>query len=103
MNSLWPPLDRLDGVYRRIRKTGEDETDVFRKPVLVRWTVYYVIILFILLFGEYNDHAFFYFQFLRSVTGEYVPSHCNGKGGKCASDPLRCGFFYVLSVMDNLN
>lgn len=33
------------------------------KPVLVRWTLYYVLMLFLIFFGEYNDHAFIYFQF----------------------------------------
>ena len=33
------------------------------KPVLFRWVTYYVIILFLIFFGEYNDHAFIYFQF----------------------------------------
>lgn len=33
------------------------------KPVFFRWPVYYVLILFLILFGEYHDHAFIYFQF----------------------------------------
>jgi alginate O-acetyltransferase complex protein AlgI len=33
------------------------------KPVWVRWSLYYVLVLFILFFGEYYDHAFIYFQF----------------------------------------
>jgi hypothetical protein len=33
------------------------------KPVWVRWPLYYVLILFLICFGEYNDHAFIYFQF----------------------------------------
>ncbi len=33
------------------------------RPVLFRWTAYYVVILFLIFFGEYNDHAFIYFQF----------------------------------------
>jgi len=33
------------------------------KPVLLRWPIYYALILFIIFFGEYNDHVFFYFQF----------------------------------------
>ncbi len=33
------------------------------RPVLFRWGMYYMIILFLILFGEYNDHAFIYFQF----------------------------------------
>jgi D-alanyl-lipoteichoic acid acyltransferase DltB (MBOAT superfamily) len=35
----------------------------FNKPVLFRWAMYYLIILFLIFFGEYNDHAFIYFQF----------------------------------------
>jgi alginate O-acetyltransferase complex protein AlgI len=33
------------------------------RPILARWTIYYVLILFLIFFGEYNDHAFIYFQF----------------------------------------
>jgi len=33
------------------------------RPILVRWTIYYVLILFLIFFGEYNDQAFIYFQF----------------------------------------
>jgi alginate O-acetyltransferase complex protein AlgI len=33
------------------------------RPILFRWTMYYVIILFLIFFGEYNDQAFIYFQF----------------------------------------
>ncbi len=35
----------------------------FERPVLFRWAMYYVVILFLIFFGEYNDHAFIYFQF----------------------------------------
>src|SRR4030043_119268 len=35
----------------------------FGRPVLFRWVMYYVVILFLIFFGEYNDHAFIYFQF----------------------------------------
>jgi D-alanyl-lipoteichoic acid acyltransferase DltB (MBOAT superfamily) len=35
----------------------------FERPVLFRWGMYYVVILFLIFFGEYNDHAFIYFQF----------------------------------------
>ncbi len=33
------------------------------KPIWTRWTIYNVIILFLIFFGEYNDQAFIYFQF----------------------------------------
>jgi len=33
------------------------------KPIFFRWPVYYALILFLVLFGEYYDHAFIYFQF----------------------------------------
>lgn len=33
------------------------------RPVLFRWAMHYVVILFLIFFGEYNDHAFIYFQF----------------------------------------
>ena len=35
----------------------------FGRPVLFRWVMYYVVILFLIFLGEYNDHAFIYFQF----------------------------------------
>ncbi len=34
-----------------------------RRPIWVRWAIYYVCILFLIFFGEYNDQAFIYFQF----------------------------------------
>lgn len=34
-----------------------------RRPIWVRWGIYYVCILFLIFFGEYNDQAFIYFQF----------------------------------------
>jgi D-alanyl-lipoteichoic acid acyltransferase DltB (MBOAT superfamily) len=34
-----------------------------KRPILFRWALYYVIILFLIFFGEYNDQAFIYFQF----------------------------------------
>jgi len=34
-----------------------------RRPVLFRWAMYYLIIFFLIFFGEYNDQAFIYFQF----------------------------------------
>ena len=32
-------------------------------PIWARWSFYYVCILFLIFFGEYNDQAFIYFQF----------------------------------------
>jgi len=34
-----------------------------RRPIWARWAIYYVCILFLIFFGEYNDQAFIYFQF----------------------------------------
>jgi D-alanyl-lipoteichoic acid acyltransferase DltB (MBOAT superfamily) len=34
-----------------------------RRLIYFRWVMYYIIILFLIFFGEYNDHAFIYFQF----------------------------------------
>jgi D-alanyl-lipoteichoic acid acyltransferase DltB (MBOAT superfamily) len=34
-----------------------------RQPVWARWSIYYVCILFLIFFGEYNDQSFIYFQF----------------------------------------
>jgi alginate O-acetyltransferase complex protein AlgI len=33
------------------------------RSVVVRWSLYYVLVLFLIFFGEYNDHSFVYFQF----------------------------------------
>jgi len=33
------------------------------RPILVRWPIYYSLVLSLVFFGEYNDHVFFYFQF----------------------------------------
>jgi D-alanyl-lipoteichoic acid acyltransferase DltB (MBOAT superfamily) len=33
------------------------------KPIWIRWSIYYILLLFLILFGEYNDQAFIYFQF----------------------------------------
>jgi alginate O-acetyltransferase complex protein AlgI len=33
------------------------------RPILFRWTMHYAVILLLIFFGEYNDHAFIYFQF----------------------------------------
>ncbi len=33
------------------------------RPIWVRWPLYYAMVLFLIFFGEYNDHVFFYFQF----------------------------------------
>jgi D-alanyl-lipoteichoic acid acyltransferase DltB (MBOAT superfamily) len=33
------------------------------QPILARWTIYYVLILSLIFFGEYHDQAFIYFQF----------------------------------------
>jgi hypothetical protein len=34
-----------------------------KRKVWFRWGIYYVVILFLIFFGEYNDQAFIYFQF----------------------------------------
>jgi D-alanyl-lipoteichoic acid acyltransferase DltB (MBOAT superfamily) len=33
------------------------------KPIWIRWPLYYMLLLFLIFFGEYNDQAFIYFQF----------------------------------------
>jgi D-alanyl-lipoteichoic acid acyltransferase DltB (MBOAT superfamily) len=33
------------------------------KAIWVRWPIYYALVLFLIFLGEYNDHAFIYFQF----------------------------------------
>jgi D-alanyl-lipoteichoic acid acyltransferase DltB (MBOAT superfamily) len=46
-----------------IEKPEEMRHPFQRRPVWARWTLYYVCILFLIFFGEYNDQAFIYFQF----------------------------------------
>jgi alginate O-acetyltransferase complex protein AlgI len=46
-------IERLDGMRHLLS----------RRPIWVRWGIYYVCILFLIFFGEYNDQAFIYFQF----------------------------------------
>jgi len=33
------------------------------KPIWIRWPIYFILLLFLIFFGEYNDQAFIYFQF----------------------------------------
>jgi D-alanyl-lipoteichoic acid acyltransferase DltB (MBOAT superfamily) len=33
------------------------------KAIWIRWPIYYILLLFLLFFGEYNDQSFIYFQF----------------------------------------
>ncbi len=33
------------------------------RPIFVRWSIYFIIITFILVFGEFNEQEFIYFQF----------------------------------------
>lgn len=35
----------------------------WNKPIYVRWAFYYLLLFFLIFFGEYQDHAFIYFQF----------------------------------------
>lgn len=35
----------------------------WNKPLYLRWAIYYLLLLFLIFFGEYQDHAFIYFQF----------------------------------------
>ena len=46
-----------------IEKQGKMRQMFSERPILARWAIYYVLILFLIFFGEYNDHAFIYFQF----------------------------------------
>ncbi len=43
---------------------GSDMRRMFcDKPVWARWTLYYVLVLFVIFFGVFYEHAFIYFQF----------------------------------------
>ena len=46
-----------------LEKQPEMRRPFSKRPVWARWTVYYVLILLLIFFGEYNDQAFIYFQF----------------------------------------
>jgi hypothetical protein len=46
-----------------IEKQGNMRKMFSEKPIWVRWPLYYILVLFLIFFGEYNDHAFIYFQF----------------------------------------
>ena len=46
-----------------IERLDEMRHPFSRRPIWVRWGIYYVCILFLIFFGEYNDQAFIYFQF----------------------------------------
>ncbi len=46
-----------------IEKPEEMRHPFRERPVWARWALYYVCILFLIFFGEYNDQAFIYFQF----------------------------------------
>lgn len=46
-----------------IEKRGDMRQMFSDKPVWVRWTLYYVLVLFLIFFGVYYGHAFIYFQF----------------------------------------
>ncbi|HSB04746.1 MAG TPA: MBOAT family O-acyltransferase [Thermodesulfobacteriota bacterium] len=80
-NGLWTSIESLYSVLPKyelitvliaigwmifietIEKQGKMRHPFSEKPVWARWTVYYVCILFLIFFGEYNDQAFIYFQF----------------------------------------
>lgn len=50
-------------LIHKIEKQDNTRHLFSEKPVWIRWPIYYLLVLFIIFFGEYNDHAFFYFQF----------------------------------------
>ncbi len=51
-------------IFVEILEKQEGMRHLFSKrPTWARWTIYYVCILFLIFFGEYNDQAFIYFQF----------------------------------------
>lgn len=46
-----------------MEKKGDLRHLLSKRPLPVRWAVYYVLLFAILFFGEYQEHAFIYFQF----------------------------------------
>lgn len=52
----------MEGVHL-IQRRGKIRRIVSEKPAWVRWTFYYLLILWILLFGVFNKSQFIYFQF----------------------------------------
>jgi alginate O-acetyltransferase complex protein AlgI len=50
-------------LFYGIEKQGNMRKMFSEKPIWVRWPLYYILVLFLIFFGEYNDRAFIYFQF----------------------------------------
>lgn len=50
-------------VIQKIETRGGMRHLLSEKTIWIRWPVYYVLLLFLIFFGVYNDQAFIYFQF----------------------------------------
>jgi alginate O-acetyltransferase complex protein AlgI len=46
-----------------IEKRSDMRQMFSEKPVWMRWTLYYALVFFVIVFGVYYEHAFIYFQF----------------------------------------
>jgi hypothetical protein len=46
-----------------IEKQNNMRQMLSEKPIWIRWPLYSILVLFLILFGEFNDHPFIYFQF----------------------------------------
>jgi len=44
-------------------RNGDVLDFVSKKPLIIRFSIYYVLILALILFGAYDNQAFIYFQF----------------------------------------
>ena len=49
--------------YVQTKPAYSFQTQLNKRPLWVRWAVYYFIVFFILLFGQYGESQFIYFQF----------------------------------------
>lgn len=50
-------------VFHLIQRHGSIRHMLRKKPSVLRWGIYFILIMFILLFGEYGNSQFIYFQF----------------------------------------
>ena len=53
----------LMGIFHFLQERGSIKEMLSKKPVLVRWSIYCILILSILFFGVFSSEQFIYFQF----------------------------------------
>ena len=50
-------------LFHLIQRHGSIRHMLSKKPLLLRWSIYYLLIMCIILFGQYGKNEFIYFQF----------------------------------------